>query len=93
MEAEMKIDFEVGNDTTIRIQEANFVDGKFIEGALGRFRIPDWSYWAVGLILFIMTFVLLEKRRKKKIRLAKYGSADKQSHSAKKTKKVRRKKH
>lgn len=92
-EAELKINFEVGNDTTIRIHEANFVDGKFIEGPLRRYRIPNWSYAAVGLVLFILTFVLLEKRRKKKIKLAKYGKTDKQSRSGNKTKKARRRKH
>lgn len=92
-EAELKVNFEIGNDTTIRIHEANFIDGKLIEGTLGRFRIPGWSYAALGLVLFIMTFVLLEKRRRKKIRIAKYGTSNKQAHSGKKSKKARRKKH
>jgi hypothetical protein len=37
--------------------------------------------------------VFLEKRRKKKIRLAKYGPSDKRSPSKNKSKKARRKNH
>jgi len=37
--------------------------------------------------------VLLEKQRKKKVRLAKYGASEKHSPSGHKAKKARRKKH
>jgi hypothetical protein len=47
----------------------------------------------VGLLLIIVAAVFLEKRRKKKIRLAKYGSSDKRSPSKHKPKKGRRKNH
>lgn len=89
-EAELRVTFKVGDATTARIHEANFVDGKFVEGALERFRIPTWSYAAGGLLLIIFLAVFLEKRRKKKIRLAKYGSGEKSPSS---THKKKRKKH
>jgi hypothetical protein len=44
-------------------------------------------------LLIIVVAVFLEKRRKKKIRLAKYGPSDKRSPSKHKTKKARRKHH
>jgi hypothetical protein len=88
-EAELRVTFDVGDDSSARIHEANFVDGKLVEGGLGRFRILTWSYALGGLVLFIVIAVFLEKRRKKKIRLSKYGTAP----SKHKSKKSRRKKH
>lgn len=93
MEAELRVTFDRGDDTTARIHEANFIDGKYVEGALDRFHIPDWSYAAGGLVLFMVIMVFLEKHRKKKIRLAKYGANEKHSPSGHKAKKARRKKH
>ncbi len=92
-EAELRVTFDVGDDTSARIHEANFVDGRYIEGGLGRFHIPSWSYAVGGLLLFIMTLVYLERRRKKKIRLAKFGTSDRHPPSAHRAKKSRRKKH
>ena len=92
-EAELRVTFDVEDDTSARIHEANFVDGKFVEGNLGRFHIPPWSYVVAGLLLFMMTLVYLERRRKRKIRLARYGSTDTHPSSKHKTKKSRRKKH
>ena len=63
-EAELRVTFDVGDDTSARIHEANFVDGRYIEGGLGRFHIPSWSYAVGGLLLFIVTLVYLERRRK-----------------------------
>ena len=91
--AEIRVTFDVGDDATARVHEANFGEGNVVEGKLGRFRIPSWSY-AVGSILLIIGIAFyLEKRRKKKIRLAKYGSTGKHSPSRHKAKKLRRKKH
>lgn len=92
-EAELRVTFDVRDKTSARIHEANFVDGKYVEGELGRFRVPPWSYAVGGLVLFMLMAVLLEKHRKKKIRLAKYGSGEKHTASAHKGKKVRRRKH
>jgi hypothetical protein len=92
-EADLRVTFDVEDDTSTRIHEANFVGGKFIEGDLGRFRVPPWSYAVGGLLLFIVTLVFLERRRKKKIRLAKYGTSETSSPTGRKAKKSRRKKH
>ncbi len=92
-EAELRVTFDVGDATSARIHEANFIDGKYVEGALGRFRIPSWSYAVGGLLLIFVIAVFLEKRRKKKIRLAKYGPAHKHSPSKHKARKARRKHH
>ncbi len=91
-EAELKVTFDVEDDTSARIHEANFVDGKFIEGSLSRFYIPTWSYAVGGLLLFVMSLFYLEKRRKRKIRLAKYGKSAMNHVSKQKMKKSRRKK-
>jgi hypothetical protein len=92
-EAELRVTFDRGDNSSARIHEANFVDGKYVEGALNRFHIPTWSYAVGGLLLFMATMVFLEKHRKKKIRLAKYGANEKHSPSGHKAKKARRKKH
>jgi hypothetical protein len=92
-EAELKVTFDVEDDTSARIHEANFVDGKFVEGSLHRFYIPTWSYAVAGLLLFGMTLIYLEKRRKRKIRLAKYGKSESNHPSKHKARKSRRKKH
>jgi hypothetical protein len=83
----------VEDDTSARIHEANFVGGKFIEGNLGRFRVPSWSYAVGGLLLFMVILVFLERRRKKKIRLAKFGTSETSHPPGRKVKKSRRKKH
>jgi hypothetical protein len=92
-EAELRVTFDRGDKTSTRIHEANFIDGQYVEGALDRFRIPTWSYAVGGLLLFMATMVFLEKRRQKKIKLAKYGAHEKHSPSGHKAKKARRKKH
>lgn len=92
-EAELRVTFDMGDDTSARIHEANFVDGKYIEGTLGRFHIPSWSYAIGGLLLFIIMLVYLERRRKKKMRLGKYSATEMHSPSKHRAKKSRRKKH
>jgi len=92
-EAELRVTFDVNDKTSARIHEANFVGGKFVEGGLGRFRIPSWSYAVAGLVLFMASLVFLERRRKKKIRFAKQGASETHLRSAHRSKKPRRKKH
>ena len=92
-EAELRVTFDPEDSNSARIHEANFVDGLLVEGALSRFHIPSWSYPVAGLVLFMSILVFLEKRRKKKIRLAKFGSSEKHHASGQKAKKARRKKH
>ena len=92
-EADLRVTFDVEDDTSARIHEANFVGGKFIEGNLDRFRVPSWSYAVGGLLLFMVILVFLERRRKKKIRLAKFGTSETSHPPGRKAKKSRRKKH
>ena len=92
-QADVKITFDPNDDTSARIHDANFVDGEYVEGNLGRFRIPSWSYVVGGLLLFMMILIFLERRRKKKIRLAKYGKSEVNHPSKHKARKSRRKKH
>ena len=92
-EAELQVTFDREDDTSARIHDANFVDGEYIEGNLSRFRIPSWSYAVGGLLLFMMILIYLEKRRKKKIRLAKYGKSESNPPSKHRAKKSKRKKH
>lgn len=92
-ETELRVTFDVEDATSARIHEANFVDGKFVEGSLRRFRIPSWSYAVGGLLLFMIALVYLERRRKKKIRLAKHGTTEVHPPSRQRRKKSRRKKH
>jgi hypothetical protein len=92
-QADLKITFDRNDDTSARIHDANFVDGEYIEGDISRFRIPSWSYAVGGLLLFMMILVYLERRRKKKIRLAKYAKSEMNHPSKHRAKKSRRKKH
>ena len=92
-EAELRVTFDRDDNTSARVHDANFVDGKYIEENLDRFRVPSWSYAVGGLVLFMMILVYLERRRKKKIRLAKYGAGKTHSESRHRAKKSRRKKH
>jgi hypothetical protein len=92
-EAEIRVTFDRDDHTSARVHDASFVDGKFIEGTLARFRIPAWSFAAGGLVLFMMILIYLERRRKKKIRLAKYGPGKAHPESKHRAKKSRRKKH
>jgi len=91
--AKIRVNFDVGNTTSARIHLANFIDGQYVEGKAGQFQIPTWSYVLAGLILIIVIAFALEKRRKKKIRLAKYGPAAKNPISKHKAKKIHRKHH
>ncbi len=92
-EAELQVTFDPEDTTSARIHEANFVDGQFVEGSLGFSHILSWIYPVGGLVVIMTILVFLEKRRKKKIRLAKFGSSPTHHPSGHKAKKARRKKH
>ena len=91
-EAELRVTFDAADLGTLRIHEANFVGGEYIEGNLGRFRIPPWIYPLGGLLALAVIVVFLEKRRKKKIRQKQVGSTEKTPSGSHKAKKRRRKK-
>ena len=67
-QAQLKVKFDPTDKTTVRIHEANFVASEFVEGDLGRFRLPPWAYFLAGFILIGFILVTLEKRRRAKIR-------------------------
>lgn len=92
-QAEIQVKVDTSDATTVREHHANFVGGKFVAGELNRFRMSPWVYPIVGLVVFLGILVLLEKRRKKKLRLKHGSSQAKQPQDNRKAKKARRKKH
>ena len=91
-QAEFRVDFDPSDLSTLRVYEANFIAGEFVEGSLNRFRLPPWVYPLAGLFALGFVFVLLEKRRKKKIRQAKAEATPKLSKSGQGKTRKRRKK-
>ncbi len=67
-QAQLRVKFDPKDKTTVRVHEANFIGGEFVEGSLGRFRLPPWAYVLAGLVVFGFALVTLEKRRRAKIR-------------------------
>ncbi len=92
-EAQLRVTFDPDDLNTLRVHDANFVAGKFVEGELGRFRIPPWLYPVGGLIIVGIIVVMLESRRKKKIKQKQAGAGEHHSASQRKSKKRRGKKH
>jgi len=92
-ESDLRVTFDPGDLSTLRVHEANFVAGEYIEGGLGRFRLPPWAYPVGGLLLLGVIVVLLEKRRKKKLKLKSIVASEQHSPGHRKSKKRRKKKH
>ncbi len=90
--AKLRVRFDTSDKTTPRVHEANFVNGAFVEGELGRFRMPSWIYPMGGLFLLGVVIVMLETRRKKKIRQKMKASHPHLQSTKHKSKKGRRKK-
>jgi hypothetical protein len=91
-ESELRVTFDPGDSNTQRVHDANFVAGKYVEGSLGRFRIPSWLYVAGGLLALGVIVIVLETRRKRKIRQKMMLSSENQPSGKRKSKKRRRKK-
>ncbi len=91
-ESELRVTFDPGDINTLRVHDANFINGKYVEGTLGRFRIPTWLYAVGGLLALGVIVVILETRRKKKIRQKMEMTSDKQPSGKRKSRKRRRKK-
>jgi len=89
--SELRVTFDPGDISTQRVHEANFVAGKYVEGSLGLFRIPTWSYVVGGLLALGVIVVILERRRKKKIRQKMVMSSEKRPPGKHKSKRRRRK--
>lgn len=92
-QAQIQVKVDTSDATTVREHHANFIGGKLVEGKLDRFRMSPWVYPIVGLVVFLGILVLLEKRRKKKLRLKHGAGQGKQPQDSRKAKKARRKKH
>jgi hypothetical protein len=92
-ESQLRVTFDPEDLNTLRVHEANFVAGEYIEGGLGRFRIPPWAYPVGGLLIVGVIVVMLEKRRKRKIKQKQAGLGEHHSPGHHKTKKKRGKKH
>ena len=67
-QARLRVNFDPNDKTTVRAHDANFIGGEFVERDLERFRLPAWAYALAGLILVGFILVMLEKRRRAKIR-------------------------
>ncbi len=90
-EADLRVKLNPGDTSTLRVHDANFVAGEYIEGELNRFRMPPWVYPLGGLLVLGVIVVLLEKRRKKKIRQKNIEASEHHSSGQHKSKKRRRK--
>ncbi len=88
-ESELRITFDPEDTNTMRAHDANFIGGEYIEGGLGRVRIPPWVYPVGGLLLLGVIVVFLERRRKGKIKHKKAELAEHHSPGHRKSKKRR----
>ena len=92
-EADLRVKLNPGDTSTLRVHDANFVAGEYIEGELNRFRMPAWLYPLAGLLVLGVIVVLLEKRRKKKIKQKNIEASEHHPPGQHKSKKRRRKRH
>ena len=67
-QARLRVIFDPNDKTTVRTHDANFVGYEFVERDFGRIRLPAWIYPLAGLKLVGFILVMLEKRRRQKIR-------------------------
>ena len=92
-ESDLRVTLIPGDTSTLRVHDANFVAGEYIEGELERFRLPPWIYPVGGFLVLGVIVVLLEKRRKKKLKLKNVEASEHHSPGHRKSKKRRKKKH
>lgn len=90
-EAEVRASFDAADLSTLRVHEANFVGGEFVEGGLNRFRMPSWIYPLVGIVLLVFIAIKLEKRRKRKLREKHSAHGEQSPAGGHKKKKKKRK--
>lgn len=91
-QAELRVSFDPSDLATQRVHEANFVGGNFVEGGLGRLRLPPWVYPLLGLFLAGLALVWLEKRRRRKLLRRKLAASAHSAPGGKKPRKTRRRK-
>lgn len=92
-ESDLRVTLNPGDTSTLRVHDANFVAGEYIEGELERFRLPPWLYPVGGFLVLGIIVVWLEKRRKKKLKLKNVEASEHHSPGHRKSKKRRKKKH
>jgi hypothetical protein len=92
-ESDLRVTLDPGDTSTLRVHDANFVAGEYIEGGLRRFRLPPWVYPVGGFLVLGIIVVWLEKRRKKKLKLKHAEANEQHSPGHQKAKKRRKKKH
>jgi hypothetical protein len=92
-ETELRVTFDPEDINTLRVHDVNFVAGEFVEGELGRFRMPPWIYPVGGLLALAVIVVALETRRKKKLKQKNIAAHEHHSSGKRKSKKRRGKKH
>lgn len=90
--ADLRVSFDPSDLSTARVHEANFVGGNFVEGDLGRLRLPPWVYPLVALFIGGFVLVWLEKRRRRKLLRRKLAVAGHSAPGGKKPRKSRRRK-
>jgi len=74
--AEIRVSFDPEDQHTARVHTANLVAGKLVETELRRWRTPPWIYPLSGFILLGFALVMLERRRKRKLRQKHFGHTD-----------------
>ena len=89
-EATIVVTFDPQDKSSIRTHDANFVDGKLIDQKLDKFRVPSLLYPAAGIFVIFLIAFLLERRRKKKLRLKADSRVAGQSPHSKKKRKGKR---
>ncbi len=89
-QADIRVSFDPHDLSTARVHDASFVAGKLVEADLGRWRISAWVYVLAGLGAIGTLLVVLEKRRKRKLRRQGAGLAGRPVAAEKRRKKNRR---
>jgi hypothetical protein len=92
-EADIRVTFDPADNTTQRVHDANIVGGKLVEGSLNRFRIPSWFYLLAGFFAIAFILVMLEKRRRKKLKHNLSVPVQGKGHSVRRSKKRKSKRH
>lgn len=89
---EIRVSFDPQDRSSVRIHDANLIGGKLVEGSLGRWRTPTWLYVLAAFVVLGAALVMLEKRRRRKLRARQLQHAAPGLPSGGRRKKKRRKK-
>lgn len=89
--AEIRVHFDPEDNHTARVHAASLIGGKLVEKELNRWRTPPWIYPLAGFIVIGFVLVMLERRRKRKLRQKQFAHAP--ASRGQRGKKRRRKQH